>query len=155
MGSRFIFGRFAACFGVIAALFMTACVVEEEGDTKGSVNLNLNDTWVRETRIGESTDIEIIIMDSIGVFSKINSGNWDAARKAGYVQVGDIKIKNIKQLNEYNWICSDLWCDYNGTDVTDVAWEDDCILAMHEDGAVISITHTQEASYSYTLVRKK
>jgi len=151
-----------------AFLFMIPCVScsieHENNNTSKKDAFDLNDVWVRTSSSREDEiEIEIEIKGNSGYFLNIYHGDWQVALDSGLIKLGDEKLKNIKRVDKLNWTCDDRWVYYDtetgmlgdpAKGFDKIGWEENCLLAMSEDGQSISVDLKEFKIHSYIFTRK-
>ncbi len=90
---------------------------------------SINGRWIRDDGLG------IAISGGAGVFTSF-SYNWQRMADAGFVALGDQKLKNIQQTSENKWSCDDLWNHMINNMPHSVSWSvpGSCSLTRNEAG---------------------
>lgn len=90
---------------------------------------SINGIWMRGDNLG------IAITGRFGVFTSF-SYNWQLMANAGFVALGDVKLKNIRQISENTWACDDLWWYMVNDRPAEIMWSvpDSCSLTMNDAG---------------------
>lgn len=86
-------------------------------------NKGLEGTWMWDG--GEMT-----ISGSSGKFSEITSGLWFNALNQQFVSIGSSKLRNINQIEDNKWTCSQIGACPNGDKVNSIFWVDNCTVSI-------------------------
>lgn len=105
----------------------TSC--SSSDDDKDEPNLSLDGDWT-------SLSNDVRVSGSTAKFTAIRTGGWADAVEQGFMEVGDLRFKDIVKIKDFEWSCSIFTIYYNETDriVTGTTWTEDCTITLSADG---------------------
>jgi hypothetical protein len=108
--------------------------VAEETTAQEQKSMPLNGKW-------GSSGFVFEISGPNGVFYTL-TGMWQTFADAGFIKLGDLKLKNIAKIGDNKWKCQELyWFTMDGKPSA-VGWSGDATITMSDDGKSITIKST-------------
>lgn len=115
-----------------------------------AASYNLNGMW-------DNGNYTMQINGTAGTFATITAGNWLGELNAGYIAIGNAKLRNIAAKTDSTWSCDDLWWHETNGYYDGVMWSDagSGSMSISEDGNTLLITSSSGSlgTSSYNLYR--